>query len=571
MQTPGAEANLPTRYPTHCKQREGNEMHVLINNKWTDGFLDYYHGSGDCLIEIAVWKNLERLEGLYFERPKSLRMLWNYLRDIGPRHTLRKALSRSQESYRNDKYAACGIGYVRELSKGSASAAGQAVVFLAPCHPRVAERIVLPAELVKQVDPSGLSFLPKQGLLCQTKLGEQADAEQWWQPIRSWSPHSGIDLSPLECSGLLDRALESLKHTNWRTAIRLRSRRQSVVQTRVTMGRPADIRKKSAVLFGYGNYAKTIILPNVRKYLDVRCVHEIDPLQIPLNRNAQCGWDTAPQASVDEKYEVSLIAGFHYTHVPLAIQALQQDACVIVEKPIAVDKAQMAALLEVMSRSRGKIFCGFHKRYSPFNALAREDLHLQLGEPVSYHCIVYEAPLPPDHWYRWPNSRSRLITNGCHWIDHFLFLNGYPEATAWDLTLAPDRSAVNCSIVLANRAFFTMVMTYDGSQRIGPQDYVELRRNGSTVRIVNETLYLAEAKHRILRRRKVNKMRSYEQMYQDICRQIILNGAGDSAASVKGAVELGVRLEERLCDLIQPEGSSLNRLGKASSSLPAIR
>lgn len=528
-------------------------MKVLINNKWTDSFLDYHCGLEDCLIEVAVWKNLERIQGLYFERPKSLWMIWNYLRDIGPRHTLRKALSRNQESYRNDKYAACGIGYVREAPKGSGYAAGQAVVFLAPCHPRVAERIVLPAELVKPVDASGLSFLPKKGLIYHTKLGERTHSEQWWQPIRSWSPHSGIGLSLLECSGLLDRALESLKHTDWRTAIQLRSRRRSVVQTRVAMDRPADIRRKSAVLFGYGNYAKSIILPNVRKYLDVRCIHEIDPLQIPLNRPVQCGWDTAPQAGVDEKYEVFLIAGFHHTHVPLAIQALQQDACVVVEKPIAVDRAQLAALLEVMSGVRGKVFCCFHKRYSPFNALAREDLRLQLGEPVSYHCVVYEAPLPPDHWYRWPNSRSRLITNGCHWIDHFLFLNGYAEATAWDLTLAPDRSAVNCSIVLANGAFFTMVMTYDGSERIGPQDYVELRRNDRTVRIVNETVYLAEAKHRILRRRKVNKMRSYEQMYQVISRQIILNGAGDSVASVKGAVELGVRLEERLRDLIQTE------------------
>jgi len=95
---------------------------------------------------------------------------------------------------------------------------------------------------------------------------------------------------------------------------------------------------------------------------------------------------------------------------------------------------------------------------------------------------------------------------------------------------------------LANGAFFTMVMTYHGSERIGPQDYVELRGNGRTVRIVNETEYWAEAKHRILRKKRVNKMRSYEQMYREISRQ---NGAGDTAASVKGAVEVGLRLEGR--------------------------
>jgi hypothetical protein len=40
-------------------------------------------------------------------------------------------------------------------------------------------------------------------------------------------------------------------------------------------------------------------------------------------------------------------------------------------------------------------------------------------------------------------------------------------------------------------------------------------------------------------------MRSYERMYREISRQIVLGGAGDSAASVKGAAELALRLEER--------------------------
>ena len=208
-----------------------------------------------------------------------------------------------------------------------------------------------------------------------------------------------------------------------------------------------------------------------------------------------------------------------------------------------------------MSRYQGKVFCCFHKRHSAFNALARKDLQVQLEEPISYHCIVYEVPLPPMYWYRWPSSRSRLITNGCHWIDHFLFLNNYSEATACHLHHASDCSSINCSITLANGAFFTMVMTYRGSERIGPQDYVELRGNGRTVRIVNETEYSAEATQRILRKKRVNKMHSYVRMYREISRKIVLNGAGDTAASVKAAVEMGLWLED--CD----DRSRLERIG----------
>jgi predicted dehydrogenase len=531
-------------------------MFVLIRRRFTDGFLDYQRGPSDYLVESVVWKNLERLQGLYYERPKSLWMIWNYLWDIGPRQTIRKILSRNEERYRNEKYVACGLGYLREGPDGSPLHNGTLIVFFAPCHPLAAERIVLPVELLKPAEANGLWFVPTQGLLCHTEPEHSADANRWWQSVGGWNPHSGIGLSRPECDRLLDQALECLKSTDWAKAVKLPSNSgRNTVKSRVGVARPANLHKKSAALFGYGNYAKNIILPNVRKYLDIRCIHEIDPLQIPLNRTAQYAWDTAAEARPDEKYEVFLIAGYHHTHAPLAIQGLQQNASVIVEKPISTSKSQLGGLLDAMSRYQGRVFCCFHKRHSAFNGLARKDLQVQPGEPISYHCIVYEVPLPPMHWYRWPSSRSRLVTNGCHWIDHFLFLNNYSEATAYDLHHASDCSSINCSITLANGAFFTMVMTYRGSERIGPQDYVELRGNGRTVRIVNETEYSAEATQRILRKKKVNKMHSYVRMYRQISRQIVLNGAGDTAASVKAAVEMGLWLEDR------DDRSRLERIG----------
>ena len=52
-------------------------MHILIEGRWTDGFLDYHRGPEDFLVESVVWKNLERLHGIYYEREKSLWTIWN--------------------------------------------------------------------------------------------------------------------------------------------------------------------------------------------------------------------------------------------------------------------------------------------------------------------------------------------------------------------------------------------------------------------------------------------------------------------------------------------------------------
>jgi hypothetical protein len=99
-----------------------------------------------------------------------------------------------------------------------------------------------------------------------------------------------------------------------------------------------------------------------------------------------------------------------------------------------------------------------------------------------------------------------------------------------------------------------MVMTYNGSERIGPQDYIELRCNGRTIRIINESEYLAESKQRILRRKRISRMRSYEQMYRDICLRISLGLQGDSIASVEGAVATGLHLQGLLDELIKSNG-----------------
>ena len=522
-------------------------MRVLLDEQWQDGFLDYYRDPQDYVVDVAAWKNLEQIKDLYFVRQPSPWVVWNYVLDVGLRQTIRKILSRRQERYRNKKYVACGVGHVREAPVGSALSAGQTVVFLAPCHPRVVQRVVVPGHLLKSINPSELSFLQNGMIIVHTEPDELTESESWWFPIRGWSPQSGIDHSPSVCEQILDCAFESLRRNDWSKAVQLSlTHTTTEVITRVSPPCPRPEGKKTAVLFGYGHYAKNIIIPNVSKYLDIRAIHELDPLQVPVQRRRESGWDTAATLRTNDEYDVFLIAGFHHSHAPLAVQALKRDACAVVEKPIAVEKTQLTALVETMGSSRGKVFCCFHKRYSAFNKLALQDLTLEPGEPVSYHCIVYEVPLPPLHWYRWPNSRSRLITNGCHWIDHFLYLNEYNPVTVCDLKIAPDRTAVSCCIGLANNAFFTMVMTYNGSERIGPQDYIELRGKGRTARLINESKYVAESKQRIIRRKSINKMHSYEEMYRQISQRVSSGSDGDTVASVKGAAELGLYLEDEL-------------------------
>jgi predicted dehydrogenase len=315
--------------------------------------------------------------------------------------------------------------------------------------------------------------------------------------------------------------------------------------------RPAPVASadlKKAVVFGYGHYAKTNILPNVRSSIWIGAVHEVDPTQIPSDRAGIPVWDTSPQPRRDEGYDVYLIASYHHTHAPLAIEALRRGAYAVVEKPIAVDHDQLDALISAVETAKRGYFGCFHKRYSPLNDLALHDLRQPPGAPIDYHCVVYEVPLPDLHWYRWPNSKSRLVSNGCHWIDHFLYMNGFAEVSTFTLERSPS-DVLNCSVTLENGAYFTMVLTDKGGERIGLQDYVEMRSDDVTVKVVNNAIYLAEDRDRIVRRKRINKILPYKHMYRMIARRIANDEGGDTVQSICVSTRLVLDLEDELTRL----------------------
>lgn len=524
-------------------------MRTLDLGDWADSTLDYHRPPDEYRVQVTAFANVEKLEDLYFVRPRSARLVWNYLIEVGPVGVWRKISSRLDERARNEKYVSFGCGEVLEGPDAGRFEPGERVVFCAPGFPACAERIVLAEHLLAPRGDLDLPPVDERAIL-HLALGQvPTPAVSWWELVRGWDRNSGhvvAEDEALEIGKGLDRLTRSI---DWTPADRLPVDPPSPVadvSSSPAPQAPADL--KQAVLFGYGHYAKTNILPHVRNRIRVDAIHEVDPTQIPSDRAGVRVWDTSPTPRRDEAHDVYLIAGYHHTHAPLAIEALRRGAYAVVEKPLAVDHAQLDDLLAaVESASRGYFGC-FHKRFTPLNDLALADLQVRPGEPVDYHCIVYEVPLPELHWYRWPNSKSRLVSNGCHWIDHFLWVNGFPEVASFSVDGGPS-DVVNCSVTLENGAYFTMVLTDKGSERIGVQDYVEMRSDDLTVRIVNNTKYQAEDRHRVIRRKRINKLLPYQRMYRTIADRIARDEGGDSPRSIRVSTRLVLDLEQELMRL----------------------
>ena len=528
-------------------------MKAFLGNAWRGGVLDAHRCEHEIRIQVVAWKNFEALQSLYFIRPRSVRMVWNYVHTIGIRQLVLKILSRFQEALRNEKYVSCGLGRVIETGRAAHFTEGEWVAFLAPNHPPCLERVVLPEELCISIKPENFPFVENDYLLYLPANAHNAKGSDWFGAIRGWHPLAGLPLSTVLKEMSLQNIIAALKNDDWSRAQRLHIPAPTLIKE-CDGQRPISKspNKKEAVLVGYGNYAKTTLLPYIKPYVLVKTIHEIDPTQIPLKRNSSIRWDTSPEIRPNEAYDVYLIAGYHHTHAPLAIQALRKKATVVVEKPLVVNRQQLDALLLAMQSSRGQLFCCLQRRYSPFNAFAVQDLDVSPGDPISYHCIVFEVPLPQLHWYLWPSSQSRLISHGCHWLDHFLYLNGYGDVETYDIFVA-NNDSVNCSVKLKNGAFFTMVITDRGCQRIGMQNYIELRANGASVKINNDGEYISENNSRIIRKTKKKRNVNHIEMYRQIGQKIIDGSPGDSLEITRRSWDLVLAFEERF-SLLRKEG-----------------
>jgi len=517
-------------------------MKILVGKKWKNGFLDYYRSKKEYRIQVLAWKNLEKIEDAYYIRPKSLRMALRYLPVVGPYGLFTKAWSRWREQRRNDKYVSCGIGKITETGNNSEFKVNDMVAFIAPFHPPLVERLTLPKELIFNIDKTILPQLLSKEILLYP-LGQKNKSNQWWKEIISWNIYSGKDISEGLRKKLEEGLIKEIKGTDWNNNEKFDIETSTEIKEIKGEVKKLDSQRKSGVLFGFGNYAKTNIISFMKSFVNIATIHEIDPTQI-WERSAQ-KWDAVPLPRDNEKYDVYFVASYNHTHVPITLYALKQGAYAVVEKPVAMDYGELEEIEKTLKEVGPKLFIGFHKRYSIFNKWAFEDLNVRLGEPISYHSIVYEISQPKYFWYTWPVSRSTFLANGCHQIDHFLCLNNFSKPKDFDIKLLQD-NAIEVWIELENGAVFTTTFSEKGSTRIGPRDHVELKVPGRNVTITDNISYLSENESRILRKKKMFKTNSYRNMYLKIGAKIANNEDGDSIQSIMVSTKLMLDLEEKL-------------------------
>jgi predicted dehydrogenase len=494
-------------------------------------------------IQVSNWLSFVSINNQYIEYEKSIYTLYNYVKRVGLFAVISKVRSRISEKNRNKKIIGIGIGYISVHNSTLDTFEKELVVFLATNHSLLWKDVVIDKRLVFQFKENIHSI---NNINSEFKNFINKNPE-----YISWTKYSGEHINFKKYFDFLCDIFPNKIH-QLNDNIKTDCTENSSISEIFISYSPNEKntkRKPIAILFGLGNYAKTSILPNIKKHVDLQQIHEIDPDQLCFVKNKKISYCTSPYPINDTKFDVWFIAGYHHTHVKLAILALNQGGVPVIEKPLATNLNDFYLFKNhLLQIPNAKYFICFHKRYSKINDFIKKDIPSLNESPLDFHCIVYEIPLPQYHWYNWKNSGSRLISNGCHWIDYFLFLNNYSEVIEKRIWKTRGSDMI-VYLKLSNNAVFSMVLTDNGSKRIGVRDYIELRQGDITIKIIDSEIYQSENKIKILTKRKVNPMDAYSSMYNEITKKIHLNVGDYDTLKMLESTRVTLELEEQYQNL----------------------
>jgi predicted dehydrogenase/threonine dehydrogenase-like Zn-dependent dehydrogenase len=241
-------------------------------------------------------------------------------------------------------------------------------------------------------------------------------------------------------------------------------------------------------VIGAGNYASSMLLPHLRDRADVRLV-EVATASGLSATNAQrrfgferCSTDHRGLLA-DESVDAVVIATRHHAHAAMVCEALRAGKAVFVEKPLAVDPDQLQAILAAVDDSgNDRLMVGFNRRFAPLLVELKGAFGARSG-PAQVRYDVNAGRLEAGSWYARPEEGSRLVGEGCHFVDTVSWwLDQDPVAVFAAATGDPDDTA--STLLYPDGSVATIAYQTGGDPR-APKELLQVTGDGRLARLRN--------------------------------------------------------------------------------------
>jgi len=273
----------------------------------------------------------------------------------------------------------------------------------------------------------------------------------------------------------------------------------------VARRRPAKNGDINVGFIGAGNYASSMLLPNLKKHKDVNLARVVTSTALSA-ANAQRRFGFADASTdidgvlCDDNIDVVFIATRHQSHADLVCRSIEAGKITFVEKPLALTEEQLEHIVAtVQEAGNDRVMVGFNRRFSPLLNALRDDFGAsEAGSVLRY--LVNAGPLDDNSWYRNADEEgSRFVGEGGHFIDTASWwLGGQPvEVSAVGVS---DNQDVHVVLRYDNGSMATIDYLTQGHLRF-PKETIELSGGGKTARFDNFSRSVLWAHKRSVSRR----------------------------------------------------------------------
>jgi len=185
--------------------------------------------------------------------------------------------------------------------------------------------------------------------------------------------------------------------------------------------------KLNVALVGAGGFARGTHLPNLRRLRETYNIYAIvsktgsNAKAVSRQYGASYATTDFEQVLSDKNVDTVIITTRHNMHARMAIQAAKAGKSVFVEKPMALNRKELAELVQVLEKTKVPFVVGFNRRFSPYAQRIKEIVK-DRSNPMIINYRMNAGFIPRDHWVHTEEGGGRNIGEACHIYDLFNFL-----------------------------------------------------------------------------------------------------------------------------------------------------
>lgn len=189
--------------------------------------------------------------------------------------------------------------------------------------------------------------------------------------------------------------------------------------------------KLQVALIGAGGFAKGMHLPNLQSLSNAFELHTVasrtghNAVATAKQFNAACSTTDIEEVFANPKVDLVIICTRHDLHMSQALRALKAGKHVLLEKPLALTKAELDQLVEFYEGDKVGdkpiLLTGFNRRFSPYVQDIKKSLQGR-SNPIIMNYRMNAGYIPLDHWVHGPEGGGRNRGEACHIYDLFTFL-----------------------------------------------------------------------------------------------------------------------------------------------------